>query len=252
MTSLGLRPARRHSDHPRRSRRGRSHPDSTGFRVHRRRPDGIQCLERPGRNRPDSLRDAYHNVHLRRHGRVRPAARSGRIGWSDVVCRSSTNKGNRDSDGAWRPTRLDVLKIVTKEGFVLVVVGTILGQLMAYGMTRALSSWFNMLGDITKTSTTDPLLLFGAPILLGTLTMISCYVPARRSMRIDPVIRCAKNEAIGRGQLLSTFNSRSRLRPAYTGIGHEDSAAVSDLIYCFSRPACSPSVAGNSSVSMDR
>jgi len=84
-------------------------------------------------------------------------------------------------------SKLDILRIVTREGFVLVAVGTILGQLMAYGMTRALSSWFNTMGDITKTSTTDPLLLFGAPVLLGTLTMISCYVPARRSMRIDPV-----------------------------------------------------------------
>jgi putative ABC transport system permease protein len=44
------------------------------------------------------------------------------------------------------------------------------------------------LATITRTSGDDPLLLFGAPILLAVVTMIACYVPARRSMRIDPAI----------------------------------------------------------------
>jgi ABC-type lipoprotein release transport system permease subunit len=29
-------------------------------------------------------------------------------------------------------------------------------------------------------------LLIGAPLLLGLLTMVSCYLPARRSLKIDP------------------------------------------------------------------
>jgi putative ABC transport system permease protein len=34
----------------------------------------------------------------------------------------------------------------------------------------------------------DPRLLVGAPILLGALALGACYVPARRSTRIDPVV----------------------------------------------------------------
>ncbi len=35
-------------------------------------------------------------------------------------------------------------------------------------------------------SASDPLLLIGAPLLLAGLALVGCYVPARKSMRIDP------------------------------------------------------------------
>jgi ABC-type lipoprotein release transport system permease subunit len=34
----------------------------------------------------------------------------------------------------------------------------------------------------------DPVLLVGAPLLLAGLALLACYVPARRSTRIDPVV----------------------------------------------------------------
>jgi putative ABC transport system permease protein len=34
----------------------------------------------------------------------------------------------------------------------------------------------------------DPALLVGAPLLLASLALLACYVPARKSMRIDPAI----------------------------------------------------------------
>jgi putative ABC transport system permease protein len=83
-------------------------------------------------------------------------------------------------------TRFDVMRLVTKEGFMLVIAGTVIGQAVAYGITRALGSWFNAIAEITKTSTNDPLLLLGAPVLLASLTFIACYLPARQSTRIDP------------------------------------------------------------------
>lgn len=82
----------------------------------------------------------------------------------------------------------DVLRLVLKEGALMVVIGTVFGQAMAFGTTRALGSYFDALSTITETTTSDPVLLIGAPVLLGTLTMLACYIPARRSTRIDPLV----------------------------------------------------------------
>jgi len=38
------------------------------------------------------------------------------------------------------------------------------------------------------TTTSDPVLLVGAPLLLAALALVACYVPARKSTRIDPVV----------------------------------------------------------------
>ena len=84
--------------------------------------------------------------------------------------------------------RNDVLRLVLKEGAIMVVIGTVFGQAVAFGTTRALGSYFDALTTITETTTSDPLLLIGAPVLLGTLTMLACYIPARRSTRIDPLV----------------------------------------------------------------
>jgi putative ABC transport system permease protein len=43
-------------------------------------------------------------------------------------------------------------------------------------------------GHVTSTSTSNPAVLFGAPLLLSILALLACYVPARKSMRIDPVV----------------------------------------------------------------
>ena len=84
-------------------------------------------------------------------------------------------------------SRAQVLRLVLREGAALVSVGTILGFLGAIAMARVLSALTNIFVDALKVGTDDPRLLVGAPLLLAAVAMIACYVPARRSVQIDPV-----------------------------------------------------------------
>jgi len=43
-------------------------------------------------------------------------------------------------------------------------------------------------GKVTTGSASNPLVLFGAPMLLACLALLACSVPALESMRIDPVV----------------------------------------------------------------
>jgi predicted permease len=83
--------------------------------------------------------------------------------------------------------RFDVLGLVLKEGLILVAVGTIAGQALAWAAVRSMGRFFDALATMTETSTSDPLLVVGAPFLLGTLTMLACLMPARRATKIDPL-----------------------------------------------------------------
>ena len=63
-----------------------------------------------------------------------------------------------------------------------------IGLACAWGGTRLLSAFMSEVARTAGTSTSDPALLAGAPLLLAGLAMVACYVPARQSMRIDPVV----------------------------------------------------------------
>jgi putative ABC transport system permease protein len=82
----------------------------------------------------------------------------------------------------------DVLSLVMKEGLVLVATGTIIGMSGAWAGARLLASMNSSVGTVSSTSTSDPTVLIGAPLLLALLALIACYIPARRSMLIDPVV----------------------------------------------------------------
>ena len=81
----------------------------------------------------------------------------------------------------------DVLRLVMQEGVVLVVVGTGLGLAGAMVAVRVMSTVLSAMEEIMRTSTHDPLVLIGAPALLAGVALLACYLPARRSLRINPV-----------------------------------------------------------------
>jgi macrolide transport system ATP-binding/permease protein len=84
-------------------------------------------------------------------------------------------------------SRAQVLRLVLREGAALVSVGTALGFLGAMAMSKILSALTNIFVEAFKVGTDDLRLLIGAPLLLAAVTMLACYVPARRSVQIDPL-----------------------------------------------------------------
>jgi len=82
----------------------------------------------------------------------------------------------------------DVLGLVMKEGAVLVAAGMIIGLGAALAGIRMMSAIMAEISRTAGASSSDPLLLVGTPLLLAAVALAACYVPARQSMRIDPVI----------------------------------------------------------------
>jgi ABC-type antimicrobial peptide transport system permease subunit len=80
-----------------------------------------------------------------------------------------------------------VLRLVLREGTALITIGTVLGFLGAFAMSKILSALTSEFGDAFKTGTNDPRLLVGAPLLLAALAMLACYVPARTAAKVDPM-----------------------------------------------------------------
>ena len=78
----------------------------------------------------------------------------------------------------------NVLGLVMKEGVALVTIGTVTGLACAWVGIRALSGLFFAVASVQSN---DPVLLVGAPVLLAGVALVACYLPARRSTRIDPV-----------------------------------------------------------------
>jgi len=75
-----------------------------------------------------------------------------------------------------------VLKLVLRQGIVLAIVGAALGISVALGVTRYLSS---MLYEVHPN---DPLTIIAVAVLLTLVALTACYIPARRAMRVDPMV----------------------------------------------------------------
>ena len=75
-----------------------------------------------------------------------------------------------------------VLRLVLARGLRLAGAGTVIGVLAALLLTRLLGS---LLFDV---SATDPLTFAAVAGLLLAVALLACYVPARRAMRVDPMV----------------------------------------------------------------
>jgi putative ABC transport system permease protein len=76
----------------------------------------------------------------------------------------------------------DILRLVLGHGVRLTLMGAALGLVVSFLVTRALASL------LFGVSATDPLTFIAVPIVLALVAMLACYLPARRAMRVDPII----------------------------------------------------------------
>ena len=75
-----------------------------------------------------------------------------------------------------------ILGLVVGRGARLVLVGIVAGAVGALALTRLLAS---LLYGVRPT---DPLTFAGVALLLAFVALLACYIPARRAMRVDPMI----------------------------------------------------------------
>lgn len=75
-----------------------------------------------------------------------------------------------------------VLQLMLGSGMRLIAIGVVLGAAGAYTLTRLMTSL------LFGVSPTDPLTFAATTVLLASVAVLACYIPARRAMRVDPVI----------------------------------------------------------------
>jgi predicted lysophospholipase L1 biosynthesis ABC-type transport system permease subunit len=78
--------------------------------------------------------------------------------------------------------RADILKLISRQGLLLVGGGVLAGLVAALGLTRAMGKL------LMGVSPSDPLTYLAVVILLATVSLVACWIPARRAMRVDPMV----------------------------------------------------------------
>jgi len=104
------------------------------------------------------------------------------IGLSGVVSYSVSQRTNeigvRMALGA---DRLDVVKLILKQGMLLTGIGILCGLVLSFAATRVLS------GLLYGIKPGDPATFAAISLFLAAVALVSCYLPARRAASIDPM-----------------------------------------------------------------
>src|SRR4030095_11600907 len=76
----------------------------------------------------------------------------------------------------------DIATLVLGHGFRLAIIGTVIGVAAAFALTRVMTS---LLFGITSS---DPATFVVVIVLVPAIALLACYLPARRAMKIDPLV----------------------------------------------------------------
>ena len=95
------------------------------------------------------------------------------------VSRRTQEIGIRMAIGA---NKGDVLQMILRQGMTLAILGIVAGGLATFAVVRVLAAGLAGLGTL------NPLTIVMVPSVLVLVTLIACYVPARRASRLDPML----------------------------------------------------------------
>ena len=98
---------------------------------------------------------------------------------SFLVTQGTSDIAIRMALGAQRGT---ILSLVMQQGMGLALIGIAAGVVGALSLTRLMS------GLLFNVNATDPVTFVGVAVLLTLVTLAACYFPARRAMRVDPMV----------------------------------------------------------------
>jgi predicted permease len=98
---------------------------------------------------------------------------------SQLVSQRTHEIGVRMALGA---SRREVLRIVVGRGLMMTVVGLGIGIVGAIGLGQFLT------GLLFGVKATDPFTFVAASLLFCALSVVACYIPARRAARVDPMV----------------------------------------------------------------
>jgi putative ABC transport system permease protein len=76
----------------------------------------------------------------------------------------------------------EVLMLILEQGLLLTLIGIVLGLAGALALTRLLS------GLLFEVGSTDPATFAAIVLLFTAVSLIACYIPARRATRVNPLI----------------------------------------------------------------
>ena len=79
-------------------------------------------------------------------------------------------------------TRGEVFRLILGRGLALAVIGAVGGVGAALWLTRVMETL------LFSVSRTDPVTFIAVPLALVAVALLACYIPARRAMRVDPVV----------------------------------------------------------------
>jgi ABC-type antimicrobial peptide transport system permease subunit len=78
--------------------------------------------------------------------------------------------------------RSDVFGLVVKFGARLALAGIAIGLIASFALTRLMRS------QLFGVSNLDPATFAAVAMLLCCVAVAACYIPARRAMRVDPIV----------------------------------------------------------------